>query len=150
MNFVELSIALGLAAAQTQGSPYYRGPPVVYIPPGYAQPMPAPPETLHRKRNETVQYCSKANDRLRPFCRQHFKPRDRASLAHWLAKKAGKTMAGLRFVALLNRGSIKPQHCAISSARPFRQRHPRFQPSASWTLSGQHPWSPSLGHQRLV
>ena len=41
----------------------------------------------------------------------------------------------------------------ISSAPPFRPRHSRSQrsqPSAPWTLSGQHPWSPSLGHQRLV
>src|SRR6478752_6271710 len=38
--------------------------------------MPTPPETLHRKRNETVQYCSQANDGLRPFCRQHFELRD--------------------------------------------------------------------------
>jgi hypothetical protein len=30
MNFVELSIALGLAAAQAP----YHGPPVVYVPPG--------------------------------------------------------------------------------------------------------------------
>jgi hypothetical protein len=42
-SFVDFAISLGLAAAQAQGSPYYRGPAVVYVPPSYSQPMPAPP-----------------------------------------------------------------------------------------------------------
>jgi len=36
MNFVEFSIAVGALAAQMQSAPYYRGPAVVYVPPGYA------------------------------------------------------------------------------------------------------------------
>jgi hypothetical protein len=43
VSFVEFSIAAGALAAQMQSSPqYYRGPPVVYVPPGYSAPMPPP------------------------------------------------------------------------------------------------------------
>jgi hypothetical protein len=38
MNFVDVAIAFGLLAAQAP----YRGPPVVYVPPGYSAPMPPP------------------------------------------------------------------------------------------------------------
>jgi hypothetical protein len=43
MNFVDFAIALGLAAAQAPPGYYYRGPAVVYVPPGYSQPAPMPP-----------------------------------------------------------------------------------------------------------
>jgi hypothetical protein len=39
MNIIELSIMAGLLAAQ---APPYRGPPVVYVPPGYQQAAPPP------------------------------------------------------------------------------------------------------------
>jgi hypothetical protein len=43
MNFVEFSIAIGALAAQMQSAqPYFRGPPVVYVPPGHSAPMPPP------------------------------------------------------------------------------------------------------------
>jgi hypothetical protein len=42
MNLVEFSIAVGALAAQMQTAPYYRGPAVVYVPPGYSAPMPPP------------------------------------------------------------------------------------------------------------
>jgi hypothetical protein len=50
MNFVEFSIAIGALAAQMQSSPYSRGPAVVYVPPGYSAPMPAPPPAYRAPR----------------------------------------------------------------------------------------------------
>jgi hypothetical protein len=51
VSFVEFSIAAGALAAQMQSSPqYYRGPAVVYVPPGYSQPMPAPPPAYRAPR----------------------------------------------------------------------------------------------------
>jgi hypothetical protein len=49
MNFVEFSIAIGALAAQMQSSPYYRGPPVVYVPPGHSQPAPLPLPVQQRR-----------------------------------------------------------------------------------------------------
>lgn len=48
MNFVEWSAGVDDMAAQMQSSPYYRGPAVVYVPPGYSQPAPPPPVQARR------------------------------------------------------------------------------------------------------
>jgi hypothetical protein len=75
---VEFSIAIGALAAQMQSAPPYRGPPVVYVPPGYN--MPAPPV---RQIRPAPQQCalSQSEERERiidageAFCRKY--PTDR-------------------------------------------------------------------------
>jgi hypothetical protein len=76
MNFVDFAIALGLAAAQAQGSPYFRGPPVVYVPPGYqtVQPMPPPAYRAPRPQPRALtqdQERDRVIDAGEAFCRKY-------------------------------------------------------------------------------
>jgi hypothetical protein len=77
MNFVEFSIAVGAFAAQMQAQPYFRGPPVVYVPPGYSQPMPAPRSALRPPPNPQPRALTRDEERERiidageAFCRKY-------------------------------------------------------------------------------